>query len=62
MPRLAERWALVTGGGRGFGRSIALGLAHEGSNVVVHFLSHITSTPAGDITSEFDNPTIECVP
>jgi hypothetical protein len=33
----------------------------DGSNVVVHFLSHVTSTPAGDITSEFDNTTIECV-
>ena len=37
MPRLSERWALVTGAGRGFGRSIALGLAQEGCNVVVHY-------------------------
>jgi 3-oxoacyl-[acyl-carrier protein] reductase len=42
MLRLAERWALVTGGGRGFGRSIALGLAREGCNVAVHFnTSHV---------------------
>jgi len=37
VQRLADRWALVTGAGRGFGRSIALGLAREGANVAVHF-------------------------
>lgn len=37
MPRLADRWALVTGAGRGFGRSIALGLAREGANVALHY-------------------------
>jgi 3-oxoacyl-[acyl-carrier protein] reductase len=37
VPRLADRWALVTGAGRGFGRSIALGLAREGANVALHY-------------------------
>jgi 3-oxoacyl-[acyl-carrier protein] reductase len=37
VPRLNDRWALVTGAGRGFGRSIAVGLAREGCNVAVHY-------------------------
>jgi 3-oxoacyl-[acyl-carrier protein] reductase len=35
--RLAGRRALVTGAGRGFGAAIALGLAREGADVVVHY-------------------------
>jgi 3-oxoacyl-[acyl-carrier protein] reductase len=35
--RLEGRNCLVTGAGRGFGRSIALGLAREGANVAVHY-------------------------
>jgi 3-oxoacyl-[acyl-carrier protein] reductase len=45
VPRLTDRWALVTGAGRGFGRSIALGLAREGCNVAVHYN---TSGPAAE--------------
>ncbi|MGI8711673.1 MAG: SDR family NAD(P)-dependent oxidoreductase [Solirubrobacteraceae bacterium] len=35
--RLIGRTALVTGAGRGFGAAIALGLAREGADVVVHY-------------------------
>ena len=35
--RLAGRWALVTGTGRGFGQSIVRRLAQEGANVVLHY-------------------------
>jgi 3-oxoacyl-[acyl-carrier protein] reductase len=35
--RLAGKRALVTGAGRGFGRSIALGLAREGADVALHY-------------------------
>ena len=49
MPRLAERWALVTGAGRGFGRSIALGLAREGCNVAVHY--NTSATEADEVAA-----------
>lgn len=35
--RLAGRRALVTGGSRSIGRGIALGLAHEGADVVINY-------------------------
>lgn len=36
MGRLAGKWCLVTGSSRGIGQQIAMGLAQEGANVIVH--------------------------
>jgi NAD(P)-dependent dehydrogenase (short-subunit alcohol dehydrogenase family) len=36
MNKLEGKWALVTGSSRGVGQQIALGLAKEGSNVIIH--------------------------
>jgi 3-oxoacyl-[acyl-carrier protein] reductase len=45
---LQHKWALVTGSSRGIGRQIALGLAAEGCNVIVHgrTIEHTANTIA----------------
>ena len=47
---LSERVAIVTGGGQGIGRAIALRLAEAGANVVINDVGD--STPADDIAEE----------
>ncbi len=37
--KLKNRWALVTGGGRGIGKGISIELAKEGCNVIVNYVS-----------------------
>ena len=46
MPRFEGRLALVTGGGRGIGRAIALALAAEGADVAINFLRNETAAAA----------------
>lgn len=49
MGKLEGRTALVTGAGRGIGRSVALKLASEGANVVINDLDE---APADDVSRQ----------
>ena len=40
---LRQKTALITGGGRGIGKGIALGLAHEGARVAISYRSNKTA-------------------
>lgn len=51
MGKLEGRSAIVSGAGRGIGRSIALKLAAEGASVVVNDLD---SSPAADVVAEIE--------
>lgn len=41
--RLADKAAVVTGGGRGMGRAVAMAFAREGADVLVNYLSNETA-------------------
>jgi NAD(P)-dependent dehydrogenase (short-subunit alcohol dehydrogenase family) len=47
--RFAGQTAIVTGGGRGMGRAVALGLAREGASVVI---AEVDDQPAKDVHQE----------
>ena len=51
MGNLEGRVAIVSGSGRGIGRSIALKLASEGASVVVNDLD---AEPAHEVTKEIE--------
>lgn len=49
---LSGKTALVTGSSRGIGRAIALGLARQGTDVVIHF--HSNEAAAREVQSEIE--------
>jgi NAD(P)-dependent dehydrogenase (short-subunit alcohol dehydrogenase family) len=52
MPRLADRAAIITGGGRGIGKAVALAYAHEGARIAVVARSRDeTEQAAAEITA-----------
>ena len=50
--KLAGKVAMITGGGRGIGRAVALCFAREGASVVV---SARTRTEVGEVAREVEN-------
>lgn len=55
MDRLTDKRAIVTGGGAGIGRAIALRLASEGARVVV---ADLDEAAAGSVADEIDGDTL----
>lgn len=51
---LKDRVAIVTGGGSGIGRSIALGLAGEGAKVVIYDVDGIKAREVSDLVSSHE--------
>ena len=56
MAKLQDRVAVVTGGARGIGRSIALGIAREGAVVVA---VDIDTSGTDDLTAEADEASLD---
>jgi 3-oxoacyl-[acyl-carrier protein] reductase len=50
--RLENKAAVVTGGGRGVGRAVALGFAKEGADVIVNYVSN--DSAAREVVSEVE--------
>lgn len=54
MKRLANKWALITGSSRGIGQHIAVGLAAEGCNIILHGRSPASVAKTQALLAEFD--------
>ena len=54
MKRLSGKWALVTGSARGIGQQIAIGLAEQGCNVIVHGRLDVNIGPTLKLLERFD--------
>jgi len=55
--KLKGKWALVTGSSRGIGQYIALGLANEGCNIIVHGRSADNCEETLELLKDYD---VEC--
>lgn len=53
MKKLEGKWALVTGSARGIGQQIAMGLASEGCNVIVHGRKKENCTKTVELLKEY---------
>jgi len=58
MNKLQNKWALITGSSRGIGQQIALGLAKEGCNIVVHARKIENTKGTLELLSEFKIKTL----
>lgn len=54
MKQLENKWALVTGSSRGIGQQIAIGLAKEGCNVIVHGRTGESTKTTMELLKEYD--------
>ena len=60
MNRLKGKWALVTGSSRGIGQQIAIGLAEQGCNIIVHGRKLENTQTTLEYLKSYDVETLAC--
>lgn len=60
MNRLKGKWALVTGSSRGIGQKIAIGLAEQGCNIIVHGRKIENTQSTLDLLQKYEVETLSC--